>query len=125
MAKDVLEDVSWQVSYQGKLDHSAYYESEVLIISQDEGLQVADTVPRRTCELTDDDNKQLERLNIPQSSWHDDVSIMAARYALDKRFIIVNIERSTPGNQLSKAKVMQRIRDTMKTSTKPGGKGKH
>ena len=125
MAKDLLEDVSWQVSYQGKTCYSAWCESEVLIISQDDSLQVADAVPRRICELTDDDKRQLERLNLPQSSWQDDACIMAARYALDKRCMIVNIEKSKPGNQLSKGKVMQLIRDTMKTSTKPAGKVNH
>lgn len=117
-----LEEVSWQVSYQGKPCYSAYYECECLIISQDDNLQVVDAVQRRTYELTDDDKKQLERLNLPQSSWKDDTSIVAARYALDKRFTKIIIERSVSGNGLSKGKIMQLIRDTMKTSTKPGGK---
>ena len=65
--------------------------------------------------------QQLERLNLPQSNWKDDASIMAARCALDKRFTTVTIEKSKPGN-LSKSKIMQLIRNTTKTSTKPGGK---
>ena len=115
-------DVSWQVNYQGKPCYSAYYECECLIISQDKDLQVADAVPRRSCELTDDDKQQLERLNLPQSSWKDDASIMATRYALDKRFTTVTVEKSKSENCLNKGRVMQLIRDTMKTSTKPGGK---
>ena len=93
MAKPQLVDVSWQVSYQGKPCYTAYYDCECLIISQDDDLQVADAVPRRTYELTDDDKKQLERLNLPESSWQDDASIMAARYALDKRFTTITIEK--------------------------------
>jgi hypothetical protein len=115
-------DVSWEVGYQGKPCHTAYYECECLIVSQDDDLQVPDAVSRRTCELTDNDKQQLERLNLPQNSWKDDANIMAARYSLDKRFTTVIFEKSKPGNHLSKGKTMQRIRDTMKTSTKPGGK---
>ena len=69
-----LEGVWWRVNYQGKPCYTAYYECECLIISQDDDLQVVDAVPRRTCELTDDDKKQLERLNLSQSSWNDDAS---------------------------------------------------
>ena len=116
------EDVSWQLSYQGKQYYSASFECEALIISQDDDLQVADAVPRRPSMLTDDDKNQLERLNLPQNSWLDDASIVSARYALDKRYTSVKIERSKPGNLLSKGKVLQLIRDTMKTSIKPGGK---
>ena len=117
-----LEEVSWQVNYQGKPCYTAYCECEVLIISQDESLHAADAVPRRTCELTEDDKKQLERLNIPTSNWQDDASIVSARYALDKRYMTVKIVRNTPENLLSKNKALQAIRDIMKTSTKPAGK---
>ena len=44
--RDILEDVSWQVSYQGKPSYVANCETEVLISSQNEGLEVADAVPR-------------------------------------------------------------------------------
>ena len=92
MAKDTLEGVTWEGSYQGKPSYIALYEREVLMIIQDESLRIADAVPRRACELTDDDKKQLERLNLPESSWEDDASIISARYALDKRFTMVHIE---------------------------------
>jgi hypothetical protein len=118
MAKDPLEGVSWQVSYQGKPCYSAYCETEVLIISQDDGLPGADAVPRLTCELTDDDKKQLERLDLPQSSWNDDASIMKARYGRDNRYTKIQIERNKQGEPLYKTKVQQTIRNTMKASTK-------
>ena len=120
--KDYLESVSWQASYQGQLSHTAWCEGEVLIINQDEDLQVADAVPRRTCELTDDDKQQLERLNISANCWYDDAGILAARFTLDKRYTMVRIERSKPECKLSKDRVLQLIRDAMKTSTKPKGK---
>ena len=122
MASDPLEGVSWQVSYQGKPCYSAYCDTEVLIISQDDGLPVADAVPRLTCELTDDDKKHLERLELPQSSWNDDASIMEARFAIDKRHTMVQVKRSKPGEQLCKTEVQQIIRNTMKASTKPACK---
>ena len=120
--KDILDGVSFLGSFQGKTCYSAQCECEVLIISQDESLQVADAVPRQTCELTDDDKKQLEKLNISTNSQCDDASIMEARYALDKDCTVINTERSQPQNKLSKSKVLQLIRDTMKTSTKPASK---
>ena len=49
-------------------------------------------------------------------------ALWAARYALDQRFTTVTIEKSKPVNCLSKSKIMQLIRNTTKTSTKPGGK---
>lgn len=122
MATDPLEGVSWQVNYQGKPCYSAYCDTEVLIISQDDSLPVADAVPRLTCELSDDDKKQLERLELPLSSWNDDTSIMEARYACDKKYTMIQIETSKPGELLCKTKVQQIIRNTMKASTKPACK---
>ena len=123
MAKDPLEGVSWEVNYQGKPCYSAYCDTEVLIISQDDSLQVAEAVPRLTCELTDDDKRQLERLdNLPQSSWNDDASIIAARHALDKRHTMIQVERNKLGEKLSKTKVQRIIRNIMKASTKPARK---
>ena len=121
-AADPLQEVSWQVPFQGKPCYTAHCETEVLIISQDESLQVADAVPRRSCELTEDDRKKLERLNIAATSQYDDASIMAARYALDERFTSVKVERSKPGRPLCRLKVIQSIQVIMKTSTKPAGK---
>ena len=117
------EGVSWQVNYQGKPCYVAYCETEVLIISQDDTLPVADAVPRLTCELTDDDKKQLERLELPQSSWNDDAAIMKARHALDKRVTMIRVvERGKSGEWLRKTQIQQLIRNIMKTSTKPACK---
>jgi hypothetical protein len=122
MAKDPLEGVSWEGRFEGKPYYSAKCDIEVLIISQDDSLPgVADAVPRLNCELADTDQNQLERLGLPQNSLRDDASIMAARFACDKRFTKVQVERSNHGG-LSKAKVQEVIRNTMKTSTKPARK---
>ena len=122
MANNPLEGVSWKENWQGKPCYSAYCDTEILIISQDDGLLVADAVPRLTCELSDDDKKRLERLDLPQSSWNDDASIMEARYALDKTYTMIQIERTKPGERLSKIKVQQIIRNCMKASTKSARK---
>ena len=122
MSKDSLVGVSWQGCYQGRTEYGATCETEALLISQDDSLQVGDAVPRRSCELTEDDKQKLERLNISPDSQYDDASIMAARYALDKRFTNIRVERSKHGSQLSKSRVLQMIRNAMKTSTKPRGK---
>ena len=123
MAQDPLEGVSWEGTYQGKPFYSAYCDTDVLIISQSEDLKVVDAVPRQTCELSGDDEKQLERLNLSRSSWNDDASIMAARHAFDKRFTVLKIERNKPGERLCKTTVQQIIRNSMKTSTKPASEG--
>ena len=117
-----MQDVSWQVSYQGKTHYVAFCEAEVLIIKQYDSLQVADAVPRRSCELTEDDKMKLERLKISPSSELDDATIMAARYALDKRYTALRIERSRSGSQLTKKTVLQMIQHIMKTSIKPRSK---
>lgn len=122
MDKDPLEGVSWEGTYKGKPCYSAHCDIEVLIISQDESLQVVDAVPRLMCELTGDDQKWLERLNLPQSSWNDDASIMEARFAFDKRFTTIQVERNKPERRLSKTNVQQIIRNTMKASTKQASK---
>ena len=119
MAKDPLEGVSWEGRFEGNPYYSAHYDIEVLIISQDDSLPgVADAVPRINCELTDSDQNQLERLGLPHNSLRDDASIKAARFAFDKRFTKVQVERSNHGG-LSRTKVQEVIRNTMKTSTKP------
>ena len=107
--------------YQGKPCYTPFCECDILLIVQDESPPVVDAIPRRSCELTEDDKKKLERLNISLGSGYDDGSIMAARYALDKRFTNVRIKRGNPRSQLSKQQVLRMIRDTMKTSTKPAG----
>ena len=122
MAKDPLEGVSWEGTYRGKPYYSAKCDIEVLIISQDDSLPgVADAVPRLNCELTDSDQNQLERLGLSHDSLRDDTNIMAARFAFDKRFTKVQVEKSNHGG-LSKTKVQEVIRNIMKTSTKSARK---
>lgn len=122
MAEENIVDVSWQGSYQGKQSYTPWCEADIIIISQNESLQVTDAVPRRKCDLTDDDKKYLERLNISASSGFDDATIMAKRYALDKRCTVAHTERGTPQNMLSKGQVLQTIKDTMMKSTKSARK---
>ena len=122
MDKKSLDGVSWEGSFQGKPCYSAHCDVEVLIFSQDESLPLADAVPRLMSELKDEDKKQLERLELPQNSWSDDASIMAARYALDERHTMVQVEKSKPRDKLYKTKVLKCITNAMKTSTKPGRK---
>lgn len=117
-----IVDVSWQGRFQGNHSYTPRCEYEVLIIIQDENLDVPDAVSRRTCELAGNDKLQLERLNISINTGYDDASIMAARYALDKQYTGVHIEKSTSQNTLSKSKILQLIRDTMMKSTKSASK---
>ena len=56
-------------------------------------------------------------IGLLKTSPRDDASIMNARIDFDKRFTKVEVERSKHGG-LSKTKLQEVIRNTMKTSTK-------
>ena len=45
-------------------------------------------------ELTEDDKKQLERLDLPPESWYDEGSIMKARMDRDSTYTAVGVERN-------------------------------
>ena len=70
---------SWGYTLQGKEIHGVAGSRDDLIISQDETIQGEDIVSRRQAELTSDDKRELERLDLPPDQWEDDASIMAAR----------------------------------------------
>ena len=75
--------VPWGNTFQGVDRHGATGSRDVLIISQDETIQGEDIVHRRQAELTSDDHRQLERLDLPPDQWIDDASIIAARHNKD------------------------------------------
>ena len=70
MAKNPLDGVCWEGTFQGKPYYSAKCDIEALIISQlDDNLpRVADAVPRLNCELMDSDQNQLKRLGLLKTS---------------------------------------------------------
>ena len=115
--------ISWNYTLLGHTVHGATCHKDELLIIQSDNLQRADVIRRRlNVELTDDDKKQLERLDLPPESWYDEGSIMKARMDKDSRYTVVGVERNKPGEPLSKKMMIKKIQDMMKTTLKAGSK---
>ena len=112
----------WEETLQGKKIFGAYGTRDILIIAQDDNLCGPDIEQRLSLELTDTDETRLQRLGIPLEKWYDDASIMAARCTQDREYTLLPIERSTPGNLLTKQLVLSKIENYMKTTVKDGCK---
>ena len=85
-------------------------------------IQGEDIVVRRSAELTGDDQRELESLNLPPDQWEDDASIMAARYKLDPDYNITKVIESKPGEPLSAKYVRKQIEILMNNTQREGGK---
>ena len=110
----------WEVILDGKKRFGAYGTRDILIIAQADDLCGPDIEQRLNLELTDADKTRLQRLDIPLEKWHDDVSIMATRCTQDKKYTLLPIERTTPGNLLTKQLVLLKIESYLKTTMKDG-----
>ncbi len=79
-----LEHIQWQNRY------GASGKREVLLITSNFTTQDDDVIPRRPGgELKDDETRKLENQGIPRDCHHDDLSIMKARFSLDKTEISI------------------------------------
>ena len=114
--------VPWGDTFQGRERHAAAGSRDVLIIFQDDSTQGDDIVPRRQAELTSDDKRELERLNLPPDQWEDDASIMAARRNKDPDFSVTEMIRSKPGEPLTVKYVLKQIEIMMNNTQRKGGK---
>ena len=112
----------WECTLQGEKLYGVGGSREVLIISQDDSIQGEDIVHRRQAELTSDDKRELERLELPPDQWEDDGSIVAARNNKDQRYSITAVLRSRSGEQLTVKYVMKQIETVMNNTDKDGGK---
>ena len=116
-------EISWNHTFQGHAVYGAICQKDELLIIQSDSLQGAGVVPRQlNVELTDEDRKQLERLNLFPDNLYDEESIMKARMDRDSTYTVVGIERSQHGQPLSKKIILKKIQDMMKTTLKAGGK---
>ena len=96
---------------------SAGRDRDVLII-QSEDVSGPDVVQRRPAiELTEGWNRLLENQGITRMDQSDDLSIVKARYGLDKRFCIAGMEISSSGREkLTRKRALNRIKTLMKNS---------
>ena len=116
-------EISWNCTFQGHVMHGAMCQKDELIIVQSDSLRGAEIVPRRlNAVLTVEDKKQLERVNLSPENWSDEGSIMKARMDKDSTYTVVEVERSKPGQPLSKEKTLKKVQDMMKTTLKAGSK---
>ncbi len=84
---------TWSTS-NGKYAYGASGKAEVLLITSNPTTQDDDVIPRRPGgELTDDDRQKLEHQGVTRDSHHDDLSIMKARFILDKDKSIAEVLR--------------------------------
>ena len=113
----------WGTTFQGRGFHAATGSRDVLIISQNETtcIQGEDIVPRRQTELTSDDKRELERLDLPPDQWQD-ASIMAARMNRDSDCAVTGVIKSMPGEPLTAKCVVKEIEIIMNNTQKEGGK---
>ena len=73
-------------------------------------------------ELTEDDRRRLINQGIPEHCFGDDLSIVRARWNLDKECCLSGVEVSKPGKELSRNYVLKQIASLMNNTTKPGGR---
>ena len=115
----------WGGTLQGQQVYGAYGTRDIVIIHQEDTPETEDAVSRHTVKLTKEDEKKLEKLGLSPDGWHDDASIMAARIALDSEYTLTATERSSPGEELTKDDILDRISTTMKSTSKDGSKWIH
>ena len=114
--------VTWGSTIKGEKTHEASGSRDIIIISQDNTIQGEDIVHRREAELTSDDKRELERLDLPPDLWQDDASIIAARINKDPRYSVTEVIKSRPGEPLTVKYVMKQTEILMKNTQKEGGK---
>ena len=114
-----LVTIEWKKEPHGEHQIGAFGKRDVLIIrTSDESKSLeGPAIPRRKGTLTPEDKGMLTNQDIPEECWGDDVQLMEARYRKDERFdTIIKCENE------SRKSIMERIRDVMKNTDKPGGK---
>ena len=113
-----MEEV-WKSKLQGVQSYGAYGPRDVLIIRSSESLEGPDIVPRKKGTLTEEDEDRLISQDIPREHWREDAKLIEARYRREEqRFNVLPMEC---GDGLASQSVMDRIREVMKNTDKPGG----
>ena len=114
-----MEEV-WECTFEGEKLYGAFGPRDVLIIRSSESLEGPDIVPRKKGTLTAEDKDRLTRQGIPGESWGDDEQLIEARYRRhEQRYNVLPMEC---GDGLTSQSVMDRIREVMKNTDKPGGR---
>ncbi len=115
-------DVQWKM-HSNKAVCGASGARDVLIISSEGPLGHPDVVGRRSAmELTEEMREKLENQGIPREKQCDDLTIVKARYNLDKHRTICGVEINIPnGEKLTKENVLKKIASLMENNSGDGG----
>ena len=107
----------------GKTVYGVGGNRDVLIIVSEDPMNHPDVVERRPAtELTEETRRKLENQGIPREEQNDDLTIVKARYGLDKKRNIHGVEVSNLGtDKPTKEKVLKQIRVIMNNVTDGGG----
>ncbi len=94
----------------------------VMIIASDLPINHPESVEKRPAiELTEGVRTLLERQGVSRSEQTDDISIIKARYNLDRRKTVGGIERSTVEERLKKLEVIEKITKVLHESKEGAG----
>ena len=107
----------------GKTAYGAAGHRDVLIIVSEDDLPEPDVVRRKSAiELTEEERGKLENQGIPREDQCDDLSIVKARYRLDKECTLIGVEIGQPGGEgLTRESVFKHIATLMNTYDSNGG----
>ena len=98
--------VTWDTG-SGKYSYAAHGKTDVLLIVPSFSGHSSEVVPRRPREeLSEDEHKKLEHQGVPREYHHEDLSIMKARYGLDKERSISEV---MTGGSLTCEQVTEKI----------------
>ena len=117
---------SFWSSIAGKAEYGATGVRDVLLIVSEDDLSHPDVVPRRPAiELTQQLREKTENQGIARDQQADDLTIMKARYSLQKGRTVVGVEKSGPsgvlgGKKVTRESVLKHITTLMDNSA--GGK---
>ena len=105
----------------GKYAYGALGKTEVLFIVPSLSSQSpAEVVPRRPREeLSEDEWRKLEHQGVPRECHHDNLSIMTARYNLDK---LKRISGTLTGDSVTCEQVRKHVGQLMNNTELAGGK---
>ena len=92
----------------------------LLLVSKVSPIDNPDIVPRRSrCPLTEEERRKLEEQGIHEGYCHSDLSIITARYGLDKDMTVMKV---LSAEKTTCEEMKGRITDLMNTTDKEGGK---
>ena len=110
--------ITWHTS-SGKYAYSARGKVEVLFIVSTSSSPSPEVVPRRPQKLlSEDERKKREHQGVFRDGHHDDLSIMKARYGLDKK---KSISEVLTGDSLTCEQVTEKIVRLMNRTRAAGG----